>query len=90
MVFLSCRYIASTCFCKVCPNMKAIIRGVIVVIAALAALGLFLLLGNLLLMGLGVLLGVVFAILPFIGIGLAVAIVIGILWLIGKAVSGGK
>ena len=70
--------------------MKAIIRGVIVVIAALAALGLFLLLGNLLLMGLGVLLDVVFAILPFIGIGLAVAIVIGILWLIGKAVSGGK
>ena len=70
--------------------MKAIMRGVIVVVVALTALGLFLLAGSLFLMGLGVVLGVVFAILPFIGIGLAVAIVIGILWLIGKAVSGGK
>lgn len=70
--------------------MKAIMRGVIVVVVALTALGVFLLAGNLFLMGLGVVLGVVFAILPFIGIGLAVAIVIGILWLIGKAVSGGK
>lgn len=72
------------------PNMKAIIKGVIVIIAVLTALGLFLLAGNLLLMGLGVMLSVVFAVLPFIGIGLAVAIVIGVLWLIGKAVSGGK
>lgn len=70
--------------------MKAVIKGLLVVIAALAALGLFLLLGNLLLMVLGAVLSVVFAILPFMGIGLAVAIVIGILWLIGKAVSGGK
>lgn len=70
--------------------MKAVIKGLLVVIAALAALGLFLLAGNLLLMVLGVALSVVFAVLPFIGIGLAVAIVIGILWLIGKAVSGGK
>ena len=70
--------------------MKAIMRGVIVVAIALAALGLFLLLGNLLLMVLGAVLSVVFAVLPFMGIGLAVAIVIGILWLIGKVVSGGK
>lgn len=59
--------------------------GVLLAIAILIALGFGLLyLGFLFL---GVILEVIFAILPFVGIALAVAIPVGIVWLVGKAVS---
>ena len=59
--------------------------GVLLAIAILIALGFGLLyLGFLFL---GVILEVIFAILPFVGTALAVAIPVGIVWLVGKAVS---
>ena len=62
--------------------------GVLLAIAILIALGFGLLyLGFLLLC---VVLEVIFAILPFVGISLAVAIPVGIVWLVGKAVSKGS
>lgn len=65
--------------------MRNIIRGAMIVLGVLLGFGLLLLLGNLLLGLVGIVAAAVFAILPFLGIALAVAVVVAILWGIGRA-----
>ena len=65
--------------------MKDVLRGALIVVGVLIGLALLLVAGNLLLGLLGVIAAAVFAILPILGTLLAIAIVIAILWVIGKS-----
>lgn len=65
--------------------MKDVLRGALIVVGVLIGLALLLAAGNLLLGLLGVIAAAVFAILPILGTLLAIAIVIAILWVIGKS-----
>ena len=62
--------------------------GVLAVIAIVIAVGWWLL--ALAFMALGAILSVVLACLPFLGIALAIGIVITLIWAVGKAVSNGQ
>ena len=65
--------------------MKDVLRGALIVVGVLIGLALLLAAGNLLLGLLGVMAAAVIAILPILGTLLAIAIVIAILWAIGKS-----
>ena len=67
--------------------MKDVLRGALIVVAVLIGLALLLAAGNLLLGLLGVIAAAIFAILPILGTLLAIAIVIAILWTIGKSLG---
>ena len=64
--------------------MRNVVRGAVIILGVLLVFGLLLLLGNLLLGLVGIVAAAVFAVLPFLGIALAISVVIAMLWGIGR------